>query len=83
MSLVSILRSLGLLRATRCIDEERARATTENALVDNDRAFQEMHETYSKVPETDEKLREIIRRSTTPFADLENLMHGEDRRARR
>jgi hypothetical protein len=80
MNCVSFLRHIGLLPPRRATDDDLASASTENALRDNATAFAEMHEAYSKVPETSERLRETIRRSTTPFADLEKLMHGENRK---
>lgn len=80
MNCISFLRHIGLLPPRRATDDELASARTDNALRDNETAFAEMHEAYSKVPEANAKLRETIRRSTTPFADLENLMHGENRK---
>lgn len=87
MSCVSFLRNVGLWPQRTATDEEVARANTDNALVDNERASQEMHEAYRRIPESSLKLRETIRQAaqaTSPFADLERLMHGErSKRARR
>jgi hypothetical protein len=80
VSCVSFLRRIGMLPPRRATDDEVANASTENAVRDNATAFAEMHDAYSKVPETGERLRETIKRSTTPFADLERLMHGENRK---
>ncbi len=83
MSCLSFLRHIGLLPPRSATDDDIVNARTENAMRDNETAFAEMHKAYSKVPETAEKLRETIKRSSTPFADLEILMHGEElKRAR-
>jgi hypothetical protein len=82
MSCVSVLRKLGLLPARQVTDDEIVNAQTENAQRDNQTAFDEMHEAYGKIPETDRRLRDTIKRSTTPFADLERMMHGAGKRAR-
>lgn len=76
MSCVSFLRYWGLLPPRQATDDEIVNARTENAQRDNQTAFNEMHEAYGKVPETNRRLRETIRRSTTPFADLELMMNG-------
>lgn len=76
MSCVSFLRSIGLLPSRQATDDEVVNARTENAQRDNQTAFDEMHKAYGKVPETNKRLRETIRKSTTPFADLERMMHG-------
>jgi len=83
MSCVSFLRKLGILPARRATDDEVVNAQTENAQIDNQRAFDEMHKAYGKVPETNQRLRDTIRQSTTPFADLERMMHAAgNKRAR-
>lgn len=82
MSCISFLRKIGWLPARRATDDEIVNARTENAQRDNETAFAEMHEAYGKIPKTNQKLRETIKRSTTPFADLERLMHGDMKRAR-
>ena len=79
MSCASFLRKIGLLPPKQATDEDIARAVTENALRENEKAFTEMHQAYNKVPVTNEKLRRVIKNSTTPFADLEKIMHGEKR----
>ena len=76
MSCVSVLRKLGLWPARQATDDEVINAQTENAQRDNQTAFDEMHKAYGKVPESNKRLRETIRQSTTPFADLERMMHG-------
>jgi hypothetical protein len=78
MSCISFLRSIGLLPRPKATDDEIVNAQTENALRDNETAFVEMHNAYSKVPETNERLRRTIRQTSTPFADLERLMHSHD-----
>ena len=84
MSCVSFLRKLGLWPARQATDEEIVNAMTENAERDNQTAFREMRKAYGKVPETNRKLKESIRRqSETPFADLERLMHGAATRMKR
>lgn len=84
MSCISFLRKLGLLPARRqATDDEIASASAENALRENEAAFQQMHEAYSRVPESNGRLRESIKRSSSPFADLENLMHGNVRQRAR
>jgi hypothetical protein len=82
MSCTSFLRKLGLLSPRKETDDERLAAVTENAMIDNERAFAQMHEAYSKVPETNQLLRETIQRSTTPFSDLETFMHGDNNNRR-
>lgn len=77
------LRKWHLWPARKATDDEVLSAVMENSMLDNDRAFQEMHEVYSKVPETNQKLKETIQRAKTPFSELEDFMHNEDRRARR
>lgn len=81
MSCASFLRRVGILEPRPATDDEVVNALTENAQRDNAAAFEEMHTAYSKVPDIQNKLQETIKRST-PFADLENMMHGTQRRAR-
>lgn len=76
MSCVSFLRKLGLWPARQATDDEIINAHTENAERDNQTAFSEMHKAYSKSPDSNTRLRETISQSTTPFADLERMMHG-------
>lgn len=76
MSCVSFLRKLGLWPARQATDDEIVNAETENAQRDNLTAFDEMRKAYGKVPESNNRLRETIRQSATPFADLERMMHG-------
>lgn len=76
MSCVSVLRKWGLWPVRQATDDEIINAQTENAQRDNLTAFDEMHKAYGKVPESNRRLRETIRRTSTPFADLERLMHG-------
>lgn len=76
MSCVSFLRRLGLLPARQATDDEVINAQTENAERDNQTAFNEMRKAYGKVPESNKRLRETIRQSTTPFADLERMIQG-------
>lgn len=77
MSCLSFLRHIGLLPPRRATDDEIVSARTENALRDNETAFAEMRSANGKVPASQQKLRDTIKRSATPFADLENLMHGK------
>ncbi len=78
MSCVSFLRKLGLWPAHQATDGEIAEATTANAERDNQTAFQEMHKAYGKVPESNKRLRDTIKRASTPFADLERMMHAAE-----
>lgn len=82
MSCVSFLRRIGWIPPRQASDDEVISAQTENAQRDNETAFAEMHSAYSKVPDAQRKLRDTIKQSSTPFADLENMMHGPQRRAR-
>lgn len=76
MNLVSFLHRLGIWPARQATDDEIVNARTENAQRDNQTAFNEMRKAYGKIPETNQRLRETIRQSTTPFGDLERMMHG-------
>ena len=78
MNITFLLRFVGWLPSVA--DEQYARASTENALHDNERAFEAMHQAYSKVPETNARFREIIHKSRTPFADLERMMRREEKK---
>lgn len=83
MSCLSFLRSIGWLpERNRATDDEIVSACTENASRDNETAFAEMHKAYGEVPKVTEKLRSTIRQSTTPFADLERMMHSDLKRAK-
>jgi len=83
MSCVSLLRRIGLLPPKQATSDEVINAQTENAQRDNEKAFSEMHEAYTKVPEANNRLRETIKRSATPFAELEQMMQGAGLRQRK
>ena len=72
----SLLRWWSLTR--QATDLEVIQAVTENAIRDNEQAFQEISEVYQqKVPETQLKLRSSLDKAGSPFIDLENLMHEQ------
>lgn len=83
MIFTSFLRSIGWLpERPRATEDEIVSARTENASRDNETAFAEMHKAYGEAPKATEQLRSTIKRSTTPFVDLEIMMRSDLKRAK-
>lgn len=81
MSCISLLRRLGLWPSRRrATQTEIVEASIEDASRENEKAFQEIKEVYSrKVPEAQQRLRSSLDKAGSPFIDLENFMHEQVR----
>ena len=73
-----LLRRTGL----RATDRELADAATENAVRDNDKAFEQITQAARSVPEVNERLKGTLERISSPFGDLEDLMQQQQKRGR-
>lgn len=81
MSCVSLLRRIGLL--PRVTESEFSAAVAENALADNTKAFTDMKTVMQKYPDTNKELLALIKKSSSPFADLELMMQNKDANQKR